>query len=196
MVDQSEQGLVKIKKAPHFLKNWATSIVKSQSFRIFIVMVVMCVVMWIISPPFRTSTNILSVAKNFSTYAIAGIGVTLVIITGGIDLSIGSIFGLTGVIATMMFAKFNIPAFPAVLIGLALGTLLGLVNGLFVVRANLPPFIATLGMLSIARSLAYIITKGYPVVGLGKEILFLGQGDILKIPTPIWLMAVIAIIFS
>ncbi|MDD3790379.1 MAG: ABC transporter permease [Sphaerochaetaceae bacterium] len=159
-------------------------------------MVIMCVAMWLVSPPFRTANNLLSVAKNFSTYAIAGIGVTLVIITGGIDLSIGSIFGLTGVIATMAFVKFNIPAVPAVLIGLIAGGLLGLINGVFIVKFNLPPFIATLGMLSIARSIAYIITKGYPVVGLSKGILFLGQGEILKIPTPIWLMVVIAIIFS
>ena len=87
MAEQSEQTLVK--KAPNFWKNWALSVVRSQSFRIFIVMVVMIVAMWIISPPFRTSNNILSVAKNFSTYAIAGIGVTLVIITGGRS-SIGS----------------------------------------------------------------------------------------------------------
>ena len=194
MADQSEQTLVK--KAPSFWKNWALSIVRSQSFRIFIVMVVMIVAMWIISPPFRTSNNILSVAKNFSTYAIAGIGVTLVIITGGIDLSIGSIFGLTGVIATMAYAKFGIPTVPAILIGLIVGGILGLVNGIFVVKANLPPFIATLGMLSIARSIAYIITKGYPVVGLTNGILFLGQGEILKIPAPIWMMVFIAIIFS
>jgi ribose transport system permease protein len=194
MVDQREQTVVE--KGSNFLKKWGLSVIRSNSFRIFIVMVIMCVAMWLVSPPFRTANNLLSVAKNFSTYAIAGIGVTLVIITGGIDLSIGSIFGLTGVIATMAFVKFNIPAVPAVLIGLIAGGLLGLINGVFIVKFNLPPFIATLGMLSIARSIAYIITKGYPVVGLSKGILFLGQGEILKIPTPIWLMVVIAIIFS
>jgi ribose transport system permease protein len=138
----------------------------------------------------------LSVAKNFSAYAIAGIGVTLVIITGGIDLSIGSIFGFSGVIATMGLVNFNLPAFPAILLGLLTGALLGLVNGLFIVRLHLPPFIATLGMLSIARSLCYIITEGYPVVGITPDFLFLGQGYILGIPTPIWLMACIAVIFS
>lgn len=184
------------KRTSRVLGNWFGAVVKTQSFRIFIVMAVMCIVMYIISPPFRTASNLLSVAKNFSAYAIAGIGVTLVIITGGIDLSIGSIFGFSGVIATMGMVNFNLPVFPAVLLGLIVGTLLGLINGLFIVKMHLPPFIATLGMLSIARSMCYIITEGYPVVGVLPGFLFLGQGSILKVPTPIWLMAIIAIIFS
>lgn len=194
MKDRSEH--IVENKASRLLKNWLGSLVKTQSFRIFIVMAVMCIVMFIISPPFRTASNFLSVAKNFSAYAIAGIGVTLVIITGGIDLSIGSIFGFSGVMATMGMVNFNLPVFPAILLGLLVGTLLGLVNGLLIVKMHLPPFIATLGMLSIARSMCYIITEGYPVVGVLPSFLFLGQGSILKIPTPIWLMVIIAIIFS
>ncbi len=194
MENQSEQ--IVSEKGKGLLHRWLGSIVNTQSFRIFIVMAVMCIVMYIISPPFRTMSNLLAVAKNFSAYAIAGIGVTLVIITGGIDLSIGSIFGFSGVIATMGMVNFNLPVFPAVLLGLLVGALLGLINGLLIVKMQLPPFIATLGMLSIARSLSYIITEGYPVVGVLPGFLFLGQGSILKIPTPIWLLLVIAIIFS
>jgi len=194
MVERTEQK--EGNKATRLLENWMVAVVKTPSFRIFVVMAVMCILMFIISPPFRTASNLLSVAKNFSAYAIAGIGVTLVIITGGIDLSIGSIFGFSGVIATMGLVNFNLPAFPAILLGLLTGALLGLVNGLFIVRLHLPPFIATLGMLSIARSLCYIITEGYPVVGITPDFLFLGQGYILGIPTPIWLMACIAVIFS
>jgi len=171
-------------------------IVRESTFGIFIVMVSMCVVMYIISPPFRSLNNILSVAKNFSAYAIAGIGVTMVIITGGIDLSIGSIFGFSGVIASMVMVNLGFPFFPSVLMGILAGTALGLVNGLFIVKLNLPPFIATLGMLSIVRSMCYIITEGYPVTGIGKSFLFLGQGYILAIPTPVWLMAIIAVIFA
>jgi ribose transport system permease protein len=193
---ENQTGQIVEKKGSRLLGNWFGALVKTQSFRIFIVMAVMCIVMYIISPPFRTASNLLSVAKNFSAYAIAGIGVTLVIITGGIDLSIGSIFGFSGVIATMGMVNFNLPVFPAVLLGLLAGTLLGLTNGLLIVKLNLPPFIATLGMLSIARSMCYIITEGYPVVGVTPGFLFLGQGNILGIPTPIWLMVIIAIAFS
>ncbi len=171
-------------------------VIHAPSFSVFIVMVLMCVLMYIVSPPFRSVNNLLSIAKNFSAYAIAGIGVTMVIITGGIDLSIGSIFGFSGVIAAMGMVEFGLPLMPAVLLGILTGTALGLINGLFIVKLKLPPFIATLGMLSIVRSLCYITTEGYPVTGLGKEFLFFGQGYILSIPTPIWLLAVIAIIFS
>jgi ribose transport system permease protein len=174
----------------------STKIVRTPTFRIFIVMACMCIGMYIISPPFRSMNNILSVTKNFSAYAIAGIGVTMVIITGGIDLSIGSIFGFSGVIAAMGMVDLGLPMIPAVLLGIIAGTVLGLINGLLIVKLNLPPFIATLGMLSVVRSLCYILTEGYPVTGIDSSFLFLGQGTILSVPTPVWIMAVIAIIFS
>lgn len=170
------------------------SILRVQTLGIFLVMVLMCVIMYIVSPPFRSVNNILSVARNFSAYAIAGIGVTMVIITGGIDLSIGSVFGFAGVIAAMGMAEFGLTMLPAVLLGVLAGTALGLVNGLLIVKLHLPPFIVTLGMLRLVRSLCYIITEGYPVTGIGPKFLFLGQGYILSIPTPIWLMTFIAII--
>lgn len=171
-------------------------IVKAPSFTIFLVLVLMCVLMYIVSPSFRSLTNLLSVARNFSGYAIAGIGVTMVIITGGIDLSIGSIFGFSGVIACMGMVELNLPVFPAILLGLLTGLVMGLINGLLIVKVKLPPFIATLGMLSIGRSMCYILTEGYPVTGVDKSFLFLGQGYILQIPTPIWCMVGVAIIFA
>jgi len=171
-------------------------VVKAPSFNIFLVMVGMCVLMYIVSPPFRSINNILSVARNFSAYAIAGIGVTMVIITGGIDLSIGSIFGFSGVIACMGMAELGLPVIPAILLGLLTGLVMGLINGLLIVKVKLPPFIATLGMLSIGRSLCYILTEGYPVTGVEEGFLFLGQGYILSIPTPIWCMLGVAVIFA
>ncbi len=188
--------LRELKASNHPVFTAVKEIVKIPTFGIFVVMVIMCVVMYIISPPFRSVNNILSVAKNFSAYAIAGIGVTMVIITGGIDLSIGSIFGFAGVIASMAMVNLGLPTVPAIIVGLAAGAALGLTNGLFIVKLNLPPFIATLGMLSIVRSLCYIITEGYPVTGIGREFLFLGQGYIFGVPTPVWMMVIIAIIFA
>jgi len=174
----------------------AKSIVKASSFNIFVVLVGMCAVMYLISPPFRSVNNLLSVARNFSAYAIAGIGATMIIITGGIDLSIGSIFGFSGVIACMGMQNLGLPVVPAVMLGMLTGMAMGLVNGLLIVKVKLPPFIATLGMLSIGRSLCYILTEGYPVTGVDEKFLFLGQGYILNIPTPIWCMLVIAVIFA
>lgn len=177
-------------------RSFVTRIIKAPSFNIFLIMVLMCVVMYIVSPPFRSMDNILSVARNFSAYAIAGIGVTMVIITGGIDLSIGSIFGFSGVIACMGMAELHLPVFVSILLGLITGLAMGAINGLLIVKINLPPFIATLGMLSIGRSLCYILTEGYPVTDVEPSFLFLGQGYILNIPTPIWCMAAVAILFA
>ncbi|QEN08349.1 ABC transporter permease [Oceanispirochaeta crateris] len=171
-------------------------ILKNSSFSIFVVMMGMCIAMYIVSPPFRSMNNLLAVAKNSSAYAIAGIGVLMVIITGGIDLSIGSIFGLAGVIASMGMVDLGLPVIPSILLGMLIGTVLGLTNGLLIVKVKLPPFIATLGMLSIVRSLCYILTEGYPVTGITEDFLFLGQGFYLSIPAPIWVMVFLAIIFS
>ncbi|NLJ41315.1 MAG: ABC transporter permease [Clostridiales bacterium] len=170
--------------------------VKSSSFNIFIVLLLMSIAMYIVSKPFRSIDNVLSIARNFSTYAITGIGVSMVIIAGGIDLSLGSVFGFAGVIACMGMVNLGWAVFPSILLGLAAGAAFGLFNGMLVVRAKLPPFIATLGTLSIARSLCYILTEGYPVTGVPTTFLFLGQGYITGIPTPIWMMIIVAIIFA
>lgn len=120
----------------------------------------------------------------------------MVIITGGIDLSLGSVYGLAGVISALALTSFGVNAVVAILIGTACGSAIGLANGLLIEKINLPPFIATLATMSIARGTCYIITQGYPVSGLTDDYLFLGQGNILLLPTPIWFMVGIAIVFS
>src|SRR5690554_1950414 len=171
-------------------------IVKSSSFNIFLVLFAMCVIMYIVSEPFRSIANVLSIARNFSAYAITGIGVSMVIISGGIDLSLGSVYGFAGVIACMAMADLGWPALPSIIVGMIAGALFGTFNGLLVVKAKLPPFIATLGTMSIARSLCYILTEGYPVTDVQTRFLFLGQGYIAGVPTPIWMMVIVAILFA
>jgi len=171
-------------------------VVKSSSFNIFLVLLVMCAIMYIVSEPFRSIDNVLSIARNFSAYAITGIGVSLVIIAGGIDLSLGSIYGFAGVITCMAMADLGWPALSSIVVGMLAGGIFGLFNGILVIKAKLPPFIATLGTMSIARSLCYILTEGYPVTDIQERFLFLGQGYIAGIPTPIWMMAIIAVIFA
>lgn len=182
----------------NFIKTTLIQTIKSPSFNIFVILVFMISLMLIISSPFRSIDNLLSVARAFSTIAIAGIGVSMIIITGGIDLSIGSIFGLASVVAALCMKLFNFNPFFAVCAGLTAASIFGFANGVMVVKAKLPPFIATLGTMSIARGLCYILTQGYPVSGVKKSFLFLGQGYIFQIPTPVWVMlfaAVIAAIF-
>lgn len=168
---------------------------QSSTISIFLILVAMCAIMAAVSPAFIKITNILSTARSFSAIAVAGIGVSMIIITGGIDLSIGSAYGLAGVIAAMMVVS-GTPLPLGILGGVVVGALVGLINGLMVVYLKLPPFIATMGTMQIARGVCYIITQGYPVSGLPTEFTVLGQGYLLGIPVPIWIMALMAAVFA
>lgn len=168
---------------------------RSSTISIFLILVVMCAIMAAVSPAFIKITNILSTARSFSAIAVAGIGVSMIIITGGIDLSIGSVYGLAGVISAMLVVS-GVPLIPGILGGMLLGSVVGALNGLMVVYLKLPPFIATMGTMQIARGICYIITQGYPVNNLPMEYTVLGQGYLLGIPVPIWVMVLIAILFA
>ena len=167
---------------------------KLSSFSILMVLVLMFVIMMIVSPPFRTLSNFLSVVRLFVPIAIAGIGVMMVIITGGIDLSLGSIYGFSGVVAALAITRLNVPSVLGMVIGIVVSLLLGFCNGIFVVKVHLPPFVATLAMTSIVRGFCYITTKGFAVSGIPRDFFFLGQGYILNVPVQIWVMIIIAII--
>lgn len=144
---------------------------------------------------FLTTGNLFGVARAFSLTAIVAIGQTLVILTGGIDLSVGSVLALSG-LSTGMLLQRGFPFPVAVLAGLLVGALIGLTNGLLVTRVGLPPFIATLGTLSIGRGLVYVLTKGYPVTVPYeyKEFIWLGQGYIWIIPVPVIIMVLLTIV--
>lgn len=125
----------------------------------------MVVVMSFLSPFFLTVRNLFNVLQQISILAILALGMTGVIISGGIDLSVGSVLGLAGVVAAWTFADAGLPMGVAVVAGLAVGAACGLANGLMVTAGRLPPFIATLAMLSGARGLALVVTGGRPISG-------------------------------
>lgn len=137
------------------------------------------------SPSFRTMENILSIGLQISVIAIMSIGEVWIIISGGIDLSVGSIMALSGVVTTMMIAAgFDI--FISSLCGILVGAFCGFINGFLTAVGKLPPFISTLGMMGIARGVALIITKGVPVFGLPDSFSLLGNGRLLQIlPIPV-----------
>jgi len=166
-----------------------------QALGVLIALLVMMFALSIATPHFLTSENILSVIRNFSFVAIMAIGEMIVIITGGIDLSVGSVLGLTSCLMALGIQS-GIGAPLAVILGLAVGLLLGFTNGWLITRLNLPPFIVTLGMLSIARGLAYVVTNGWPISGFSKTFMSLGQGYLFFIPFPIYIMIFLALIGS
>ena len=142
---------------------------------------------------FLNWSNLSQVIKALSFIAIMAVGISPLIIAGGIDLSVGSVLGLSGVV-TASLLNMGVGIVYASLAGMLTGLLCGLANGLLITQINLPPFIVTLGMMSIARGLAFAITGGETLRGLPHEFLFLGQGDILGLPIPIIMMLVFAVI--
>ncbi|MDW3214658.1 MAG: ABC transporter permease [Ilumatobacteraceae bacterium] len=179
--------------------------------RAFIVLIVVVVVFSIIVPNFVNAANFEIIGKHVAINAILGIGMTFVILTGGIDLSVGSIVGFTAMVAGMLINEgIALPfsssvAYPSIwlviVLSLAAGSLMGAVNGLLITRLNVAPFIATLGMLYMARGLALLINDGntFPnLVGrpeLGNEgFAELGSGELLGINWSIWIMVVLGLL--
>ena len=148
------------------------------------------------TPYFLTTDNLMGVFRSFSTTAIMSIGMVMVIVTGGIDLSVGSVMGLAGLVTALAF-EHGLPTVVSVGCGLGVGLLFGLTNGLLVTVGRLPPFIATLGTLSIGRGLMYIVTKGVPVTPNTPDAFnVIGQGYMGYVPAPVVIMVVLAVVFS
>jgi ribose transport system permease protein len=137
-----------------------------------------------LTPHFLTVSNLLNVMEQTSINAVIAVGMTFVILSGGIDLSVGSLVALSGVVlATVLQAGAPLPV--ALLAGLLAGALCGLLNGSLVTLGRLPPFIATLGMMSVARGAALLFTDGRPVSGFPPGFRSLATGRVLLVPVPV-----------
>ena len=159
----------------------------------FISLALLFVVLSIASPYFLTGTNLASVIRQTAVINIMALGMTLVIVSGGIDLSVGSILAFSGVLGTMtMVETGSVPV--GILAGVLCGTLWGCANGLMIATLRIPPFIVTLGTLGIVRGLTLVISGGLPVVGLPKEHGFLGEGTIGPAPFVLVVLVLCAVI--
>ncbi|TYP48728.1 ABC transporter permease [Thermosediminibacter litoriperuensis] len=147
------------------------------------------------SEKFLTVNNLLTVALQTAIIAIIAIGQTYVIITTGIDLSIGSNIAISGILASLLMIN-GYPILVAVTVGLLAGLIVGIINGLLVVYGDLPPFIVTLGTMSIVRGIGLVITGGIPISNLPEEFAYLGNGELLGIPVPVIIMAFLALVFG
>lgn len=159
----------------------------------FISLALLFVVLSIASPYFLTGTNLASVIRQTAVINIMALGMTLVIVSGGIDLSVGSILAFSGVLGTMtMVETGSVPA--GILAGVLCGSLWGCANGLMIATLRIPPFIVTLGTLGIVRGLTLVVSGGLPVVGLPKEHGFLGEGTIGPAPFVLVVLILCAVI--
>jgi ribose transport system permease protein len=135
-----------------------------------------------LNPNFFSWTNLTNVTRQSSVLALLAIGQTFVVVSGGIDLSLGSLLALVSVLGGMQLVAFGLV--PGILGGIAVATVAGGLNGLLVAGTRIPPFIVTLGMLSLARGTAFTVTGGMPVVGLPPEVQVIGAGNVGPLPMP------------
>ena len=174
------------------MRNW----LKIRELNILSVLILVGIVISIFSPYFLTTNNLMGVFRSFSLVGIMSIGMMLVIITGGIDLSVGSVMGLSSLMTALAF-QHGLGPLPAVLSGLCAGLMVGAFNGFLITWIQLPPFIATLGTLSIGRGLMYIITKGVPLTpDVPDSFTFIGQGYFGFVPVPVVIMLLLTVCFS
>lgn len=143
---------------------------------------------------FLTSKNIFNVLRQISTNLYLACGMTMVIILGGIDLSVGSTIALSGCIAAGCVVHYHLPLFIAILVGIFVGILVGVFNGIVIARTTIPAFIVTLATMNIAKGFAYVYTGGSPVRVVTKEWQFLGAGYVGIFPMPVLILAVVLII--
>ena len=177
---------------------------KLKQYGIVIAFLVLCAVLAFLNPVFLSPGNISNVLLQTTINGILSMGMTLVILTGGIDLSVGSTLGITGIIgAILVSGDRSFPTYVAVPIALVCGALIGLINGTLVTKLKIPAFVTTLGMLSVGRGVAQILANGYPIPNnyqykdpaanphLDSAYLWIGQGHIGPVPVPVILFLVI-----
>ena len=166
-----------------------------ENMGILIGLLVLCIVIAIVNPAFLSSNNLMNVLRQTSTNLYLALAMTMVIIIGGIDLSVGSIMAVSGVVTTMTIAVLEMPVIVAVGLGLLVGMLFGAVNGYVAATTIIPSFIITLATMNIARGTAYVLTDGQPVRVMSDSFNFIGSGYIGGFfPTPVLYLIIFIII--
>jgi ribose transport system permease protein len=169
----------------------------NQAFWVTIALIIICIVMTVLQPhAFASTANFYNITRNFAFIGIMAIGMVAVIITGGIDLSVGSVMGLVGVVSGLLL-EGNYPWWIALLGGLATGAIAGAVNGVLIAYVGLSAFVVTLGMLSFARSMAVVMSQNQMIYKLGQGgpvFKALGGGAMFGIANPVWVLIVLTII--
>lgn len=185
-----------LKKATKAVDNKFAAFIK-ENLGIMVALAVMCIFLAVFpatSSSFLTPKNMFNILRQISTNMLLACGMTMVIILGGIDLSVGSIIALSGVLSAGCVARYGLPIPAALLVGVLVGLLIGCINGGIIALTTIPPFIVTLATMNVARGLAKVYTGGSPVRVVTKEWQFLGAGYIGPVPVPVIIMIVVVVI--
>ncbi|MCL2034821.1 MAG: ABC transporter permease [Oscillospiraceae bacterium] len=164
---------------------------------IILALLILCIIMSvnpITRNTFLTERNVFNVLRQISSNLYLACGMTMVIILGGIDLSVGSIIALSGCISAGCVVRYNMPIGAAIVVGILVGLCIGMFNGLVISKTTIPPFIVTLATMNIAKGFAYVYTGGSPVRVVTREWQFLGAGHIGIVPTPVVILVIVLIV--
>lgn len=172
------------------------ALLRSREIQLLLLTLSISVVISTITPNFLTDSNLKSVAMGMTYDLIVSLGMTYVLILGGLDLSVGSNLALSGIITTLLLQKGLVGVPSALCIGLGVSLFIGAVNGAVIARYRINPFIVTLGMMSLARGAAMVLTSGYFVTSLPENFLIIGRGEIMGIPFPVIASLIIVITFD
>jgi ribose transport system permease protein len=171
----------------------------SQAFWVTIALLIICAIMTVLQPAaFDSSENFYNITRNFAFIGIMALGMTAVIITGGIDLSVGSVMGIAAIVAGILLQDGQSWAV-ALGCGLAAGAAAGVVNGALIAFVGLPPFVVTLGMLSVGRSLAVVLSRNKMIYDFGPAadtVFAIGGGQFLGIANPVWILVSLTGLFA
>lgn len=165
-----------------------------QEVGILVALAALVVVFSMLSPQFMTASNAANIGRQVSVLALISIGMTFVILTGGIDLTVGSTVALTGLATAGLMVHGHAPVFLSMLGGLLCGGLIGFANGVLVTGIGIAPFVATLGTMTIVRGLGFVYSRGYPIYNLPAEFSLIGGGTLLGIPAPVVILACTAVL--
>mgnify|MGYP000928876171 CR=1 FL=1 len=188
-------GTVTNKKQPKESSSTTANVSEMiRKYGLLVVIVVMAVELSVLSNVFMTGENLINVLRQVSVNGIMALGMTMVILTGGIDLSVGSLLAVSGVIVGSIINRNADAAIPAIFVGIAACALLGMISGVFISKLRLPPFIMTLGMMAMARGFALVYANGRPYIITAKQYEFLGKGSVLGIPVPVIILVFMIIV--
>ncbi|WP_138420502.1 ABC transporter permease [Aquibacillus sediminis] len=166
-----------------------------RDFGIIFAFLLLIVVLSSLNSNFLEYNNIINVVRQVAINGLLAIGMTYVILTGGIDLSVGSILAFSGVVsASLVTGDSELPVLLAVLVGIMAGSILGFINGFIIARFNVAAFVATLAMMSIARGLTMVYSNGNPISGLSDGFKFIGGGELIGIPIPVIILFIVFVL--
>lgn len=201
MSQANQQATTPPERVVHAPSIWSR-IFRTREIGVLAALIVLCMLMSFASPYFMKTQNLFNVLRGMSTIGIMAIGMTMVIVSGGIDLSVGSLAAVSAMLTARLMTYHNVPPWISFVCGMLMGLLLGTVNGTIITRLKVNPFITTLGMMSVARGLTYLISTGLEggvasnIPMRNEQVNFLGAGYIGVVPFPVIEMAVLVTIFS